>query len=79
MWIAEADVIPDADDALVRRIAHDPDQRAALGPVRLDEAPHEPVACDGEAVEAEEAAADGEVGEERRHPVHISLARRSQP
>ena len=65
--IAEADVVPDADDACVGAIAHDADQRAALGPVRLDEAPHEAVAGDGEAVEAEEAAADGEVGEERHH------------
>ena len=77
--IAEADVVPDADDALVGRIAHDADQGAALGPVGLDEAPDEPVACDGEAVEAEEAAADGEVGEERHHAAHVRLGRRSQP
>ena len=77
--IAEADVVPDADDALVGRIAHDADQGAALGPVGLDEAPDEPVACDGEAVEAEEAATDGEVGEERHHAAHVLLGRRSQP
>ena len=76
--IAEADVVPDADDALLGAIAHDPDQRAALGPVGLDEAPHEAVACDGEAVEAEEAAADGEVGEERHHPGHVRFGRGSQ-
>ena len=79
LGIAQADVVPDADDPLGGGVAHDPDQGAALGPVGRDEAAHESVACDREAVEAEEAAADGEVGEELHHRGHVGLARRSQP
>ena len=79
--VAQADVVPDADDALARRVAHDADQRAASRPSRARRSSRdEPVAGDGEAVEAEEAATDGEVGEERHRPPRTSpLGRRAQP
>ena len=71
--VAEADVVADRDDPFVARLAHDADQRPLLGPVGLDEGACEPVAGEGETVKAEEAAADGELGEER----HERRARRS--
>ena len=49
-----------------------------LGPVGLDEGAREPVACEGEAVEAEEAAADGERGEERDERRDVALDGRAQ-
>ena len=67
--------MPDGDDALLAGVAHHADQRAPLGPVRLDERAHEPVAGEGEAMEAEEPAADGEVGEEVDERGDIVLGR----
>ena len=76
--VAEADVVADGDDALVARLAHDADQRALLGPVGRDEGAHEPVAGQGEAVEAEEAAPHGEFGEERDEGGDVVLDGRAQ-
>ena len=73
--VAQPDVVADGDDALPAVVPHHPDQRALVGPVRLDERAHEPVAGEGEPVEAEEAAADGEVGEEVDERGDIVLGR----
>ena len=63
--VAEAHVVPDADDALVGRVAHDADERSLARPSRARRSSGRTARRDGEAVEAEEAAADGELGEER--------------
>ena len=64
MGIAEADVVPHRDDPLFVDVAHDADQRALVGPVRLHERAHEAVAGEGEAVEAQESAPERQVAEE---------------
>ena len=62
--VAQPDVVAERHDPLLVRLAHDADERALLLPVGLDEGAREALAGGGEAVEAEEAAVDGEAGEE---------------
>ena len=76
--VAQPDVVADRDDALLAGVAHDADQRALLGPVGIDERAHEAVAREGEPVEAEEAAADGEVAEERDERADVVVDGRAQ-
>ena len=76
--VAQANVVADRDDPLLAGVPHHADQGALLGPVRLDERAHEPLACEGEAVEAEKAAPEREVGEEVDERGDVAVGRGPQ-
>ena len=62
-------MVLEAAAAVVGRLSHDADQGAALGPVGLNKALDEPLACVSlGALEAEKAATDGGVGEDAITP-----------
>ena len=76
--LAQPRVAREGDDALLARVAERPEQRADVGPVRLDPRLDEPAPQLREAVEAQVAAPLGEAGEELEQRVGVRGVRRAQ-